>query len=245
MGISQINHAIDIDRKRQMCFSILGSTVARDEKGGCCVCQEQELLRTGSANLFEDHVTVVALVDGLGKDSHEGNHRQSSVVDFLVLVVNPSLIRVVNPVGSSQKISRDVSRAVLDLLGEPFNSTTSEDELEPSDSRELLGGLERVVGKGRVEGRVDSSGIEVPSEASGHGNTSVLELGFAVHVHCGIILTLGKTHRIEESHRGGDSDDSLVLPGGKRSLRCSRLLGRSKGGAVTKKKSNIDMRITF
>ena len=33
-------------------------------------------------SLFEDHVTVVALVDGLGKDSHEGNHCQSSVVDF-------------------------------------------------------------------------------------------------------------------------------------------------------------------
>eukprot|EP00531_Pseudo-nitzschia_arenysensis_P002723 CAMPEP_0116119746 /NCGR_PEP_ID=MMETSP0329-20121206/2809_1 /TAXON_ID=697910 /ORGANISM="Pseudo-nitzschia arenysensis, Strain B593" /LENGTH=290 /DNA_ID=CAMNT_0003613475 /DNA_START=213 /DNA_END=1082 /DNA_ORIENTATION=- len=186
--------------------------------------------------LFEDHVTVVALVDGLRNDSHESNHRQSSVVDFLVLVVNPSFIGVVNPVGSSQKIARLVSRAVLDLLGEPFDGTASQDELEPSDSRELLGGLKRVVRKRRVEGGVDSGGIEVPSEAGSHGNTSVLELGLTVHVHGGIVLALGKAHGVEESHRGGDTNDILVLPGGKRSLCCLRLLGRSKGGAVLRYK---------
>ena len=216
----------------------------------CCVCYNTAAVKmidrpypnpnpTACTNYLvsEDHVTVVVLVDGLRKDSHKGNHRQSSVIDFLVLVVNPSLIGVVDPVGGSQNITGDVSGAVLDFLGKPFNGTTSEDELEPSDSGELLCGLEGVVGKGRVEGGVNSGGVEVPSEAGGHGDTSVLEFGLTVCVHCGIVLALGKTQGVEVSHGRGDSDDVLVPPGGKGCLRCLRLLGRSKGGAVHQNKT--------
>ncbi|VEU40484.1 unnamed protein product [Pseudo-nitzschia multistriata] len=184
--------------------------------------------------VLEDHVSVVSKVNVLGDDTHEGNHSQSSVVDFLVLVVNPSLVRVVDPVGGSQEIARYVSGAVLDLLREPLDGTAAQHELEPANGGEFLGGLKGVVAEGRVEGGVDSGGVEVPSEAGSHGDASVLELGLAVHVHGGIVLVLGKTDGVKETHGCGDSNHVLVLPGGQR--RCLLLLlGRSKGGAGVRK----------
>mmetsp|Transcript_14711 Transcript_14711/g.40680 ORF Transcript_14711/g.40680 Transcript_14711/m.40680 type:complete len:226 (-) Transcript_14711:42-719(-) len=180
--------------------------------------------------VLEDHVTVVAEVESLDEDSHEGNHGQTSVVDLLVLVVNPALIGVIDPVAGSQQISGLVTFGVLDLLGEPLDGAASEDELHPSDERKLLRGLKRVVAEGAVEGWVDAGGIEVPSEAGGHGDASVLELGLAVEAHDLVGLAGGETEGIEVSHWCGDSDDGVILPrlqgGGGGSL----LLGWGEGG---------------
>ena len=50
---------------------------------------------------LEDLVTIVVELDVLSDYAHDGKHCQPSVVDFLVLVVNPALVAVVNPVGST------------------------------------------------------------------------------------------------------------------------------------------------
>mmetsp|Transcript_5262 Transcript_5262/g.15375 ORF Transcript_5262/g.15375 Transcript_5262/m.15375 type:complete len:214 (-) Transcript_5262:33-674(-) len=162
--------------------------------------------------VLEDHVSVVVEVEGLDEDSHEGNHGQSSVVDLLVLVVDPAIIGVIDPVGGSQKVSGLVSWALLDLLGQPLDGAASQHELDPSDGWELLGGLQRVVAQFAVEGWVDAGGVEVPSQAGGHGDASVLQFGLAVVVHGVICLVFRQTERIEVSHRRCDSDDGILLP---------------------------------
>jgi len=170
-----------------------------------CFCKANNLV-------LEDLITVVSIVKILNKDSHESNHGKTSIVDFPVLVINPSLITIINPVRSSEDITWLVSRACLDLLREPLNSTTSENELKPSNGRKLLGSLERVGGECAIECGVYSSSGDVPSETGGHGDASVLELGFTVHGHDLVGFSGGESEGIEESHGGGHSYDGLVLP---------------------------------
>lgn len=160
----------------------------------------------------EDLISIVSKVKILHKDSHKGNHSKTSIVNLLVLIIHPSLITIVYPVSSSKDIPRLISRTSLNLLSEPLNSSTSKDELEPSNSGKLLGGLKRVGGESAVEGGVDSSSGDVPSEAGSHGNTAVLELSLAVEVHDLVGFSRGESEGIEEAHGSGDSNDVLVLP---------------------------------
>mmetsp|Transcript_11870 Transcript_11870/g.25516 ORF Transcript_11870/g.25516 Transcript_11870/m.25516 type:complete len:225 (+) Transcript_11870:231-905(+) len=180
------------------------------------------------------HITIFASEDILVNHTSNGKHSKTSIVHLLVLVRNPSLITVVNPVGGSKKITRLISRSLLNLLSEPLNSTTSEHELNPTNSGELNHGLKRIVGKSTVEGGVDSTGVEVPSEAGSHGNTAMFELGFPVVFHGDIILALGKSEGVEEASRGGDTNHSILNPcrklggggnglcGGKGGSRCNK-----------------------
>ena len=177
------------------------------------------------------HVSVLASRDVLVNNSHDGNHGQPSVVNLFVLVVDPSLIAVVNPVRGAKEVSRDVSRSLLDLLSEPLNGSTSEDELQPSDSGQLNGSLERIVAKSRVEGGVDASSVQVPAEAGRHGNASVLELGFAVEHHGGVVLAVRQAEGVEVAHRRCDADD-LVLDPGIQLRGLGLLRDRGKGRAV-------------
>jgi len=109
------------------------------------------------------HISVFTSGNILVDNSHDGNHRQASVVELLVLVVNPAIIAVINPVSRTKKIPRDVSGSLLDLLSKPFDSTATEDKLNPSNNRKLSSGLKGIVGEGTVESRVHTSGVEVPS----------------------------------------------------------------------------------
>ena len=95
---------------------------------------------------------------------------QASVGQFLVLVVNPSSIGVVDPVGSSKDVTRHISRTSLDLFRQPFHCSASQDELKPADKWQLSGRLKRIAGKLAVERRVDTSSSNEPSEAGSHGN---------------------------------------------------------------------------
>jgi hypothetical protein len=167
----------------------------------------------------------------LSDHAHDGKHSKTAVVDLPVLVVEPSLVAVVNPVGGTKDVSGLVSGPGFDLLSEPLDGAAAKDELEPADGGELSGGLKGVGGELAVKGGVDAGGGDVPSEAGGHGNTAVLELGLAVHGHGGIVLALGKTEGVEEANGSGNANDHVVLPpvqggGGLGNL------GRSKGGAV-------------
>ena len=162
--------------------------------------------------MLEDHVTVVVIVSSLSNDAHKGNHCKSSIADLPVLVVNPSSITVIDPVGGSEDVTSLVSWALLDLLSHPFDGSASKNELNPADRVELLSGFKRVVGEFAIEGGVNTSGVEVPSQACSHGDTSVLELSLTVVAHGLIVLVLGKTEGIKESHGGEDSNTCLVLP---------------------------------
>jgi len=188
-------------------------------------------------SLFEDLITVVSIEKVLDDDSHYGDHSKTSVVDLLVLVVNPALIAIINPVRGSEDVSWDVSRALLDILCDPLNSPASKDELKPSDQRKLIGGLKRVTGKARVESGVHTRSGDVPSKAGGHSNTSVLELGLAVESHDIFRFTLGETQGIKESHRGGDTNNGLILPGVEGTGRGLNLC-RSKSSPVKTNNSN-------
>mmetsp|Transcript_65276 Transcript_65276/g.77274 ORF Transcript_65276/g.77274 Transcript_65276/m.77274 type:complete len:210 (+) Transcript_65276:307-936(+) len=168
---------------------------------------------------LKDLISVVAKEKILRVNSHERKHSKSAVVKFLILVVNPSLVAVVNPVRRSKKITWLVSGSCLNLLGKPFNSPATEDELKPSNSRKLFHGLKRVTRKSTVEGGVYTSGGDVPSKACGHGNTSVFEFGFTVHGHSFVSFSPRETERIEETNRGGNSNNGLVYPCRKGSLR--------------------------
>jgi hypothetical protein len=181
--------------------------------------------------LLEDHVTVVVIVRSLNQDAHEGNHCKSSVADLPVLVVHPSSITVIGPVGGSEDVTGLVSWAFLDLLSQPFNGSASKNELGPTDRVELLSGFKRVVGELAIKGGVDTSGVEVPSQAGSHGDTSVLEFSLAVVAHGLIVLALGKTEGIKESHGGEDSDTCLVLPCRQRGS-AGLLLDRGESGAI-------------
>ena len=161
---------------------------------------------------LEDLITIVMELKVLSDHAHNGEHSKTAVVDLLVLVVNPSLIAVVNPVGGTEDVSGLVSGSGLDLLSEPFDGTAAKDELEPTDGGELSGGLQGVGGELAVEGGVDAGGGDVPSEAGGHGHAPVLELGLTVHGHGGVILALRKAEGVEEADGGGDTDDHVVLP---------------------------------
>lgn len=147
------------------------------------------------------------------------------------MVGNPAFITVIDPVRCSKKVTWLVSWTILDLLGNPLNGTASEDKLDPSNGREFLHGLERVTGELTVEGRVDTSSSDVPSQAGSHGNTTVLEFRLAVVSHGRVALSLGQTNRIKETHWRGDTNSGFVNPCVKRST-----LGldghRGKGGAV-------------
>ena len=159
------------------------------------------------------HISVLAGRDVLVNNSHDSNHGQPSVVDLFVLVVNPSLIAVINPVRGAKDVSRNVSRSLLDLLPEPLNGTASKDELQPSHGGQLNGGLERIVAQSRVEGGVDASSVQVPAEAGCHGDASVLELGFPVEHHGGVVLAVGQAEGVEVAHRRCDADDLILNPG--------------------------------
>lgn len=124
--------------------------------------------------LLVHHITIVTDEDILVDNTSNGKHGKTSIAKLLVLVIDPSGITVVHPVSSAEKIARFISRSFLNLLSKPFNSTTSKNELKPSHGGELHHGLKRIVGKGTVKGGVDTSGIEVPSEAGGHGHAAVL-----------------------------------------------------------------------
>ena len=168
--------------------------------------------------VLKDHITVVVVVKSLNQDSHECYHGKSSIVDFLVLVVNPTGITVINPVGGTEKVTRLVSRTFLDLFSYIFGNTTSEEPLDPANSRKLLSSFEGVAGELAVESGVDTGGSDVPSQACSHSYTSVLEFRLTVVLHGGIILALGKTKGVEVSHGGGDSNDSIILPSRQRSV---------------------------
>lgn len=160
----------------------------------------------------KDLISIVSKVKILYKDSHKGNHGKTSIVNLLVLIIHPSLITIVYPIGSSKDITRLISRTSLNLLSEPLNSSASKDKLEPSNGGKLLGSLKGVGGEGAVEGGVDSSSSDVPSEAGGHGDAAVFELGFAVEVHDLVGFSRGESEGIEEAHGSSDSDDVLVFP---------------------------------
>mmetsp|Transcript_4500 Transcript_4500/g.7387 ORF Transcript_4500/g.7387 Transcript_4500/m.7387 type:complete len:204 (-) Transcript_4500:62-673(-) len=182
------------------------------------------------------HVTVLSSEDILVDHSSDGKHGKTSVAELLVLVLHPTFITVVNPVGSSKKITGFVSWSLFNLLGQPLNSTTSKNELNPSNSGKLNHSLKRIVGKSTVKRGVDSTGVEVPSEASSHGNTAVLEFCLTVVFHGGFILTLGKTQRIKESCRG-DRSNLVVDPGVDLGGGPSGLNG-GKGGSRCNKRGN-------
>jgi hypothetical protein len=178
----------------------------------------------------EDLVSVVLEENVLSEDSSESKHSKTSIVEFSVLVANPSFIAVVDPVSRSEDVTGDVARALLDLFRQPLNRTATNDKLEPSYKGELVSGLKRVAGKAAVEGRVDTTGGDEPSQTGSHGNTAVLEFRLTVVRHGGVALALRQTDRIEESNRGRDSDDSLVNPCRHRGRGASGLRYRSKGG---------------
>jgi hypothetical protein len=185
----------------------------------------------GGCLLLEDHITVVVIVLSLNQDAHKGNHCKSSVADLPVLVVQPSSITVIDPVGGSKDVTGLVSRTLLDLLSQPFNGSASKNELGPADRVELLSGLKRVVGELAIKGGVDTSGVEVPSQASSHGDTSVFEFSFTVVAHGLIVLVLGQTKGIKESHGGDDSNTCLVFPCRQRG-GTGLLLDRGEGSAI-------------
>ena len=83
----------------------------------------------------------------------------------------------------------------------------------------LLHSLERVAGKLRVESGVNASGGDVPSEAGGHGDTAMLELGLSVEVHGSVVLALGETQWVEVAD-GGDGAKGIisVVRGGNREV---------------------------
>lgn len=155
----------------------------------------------------------------LTNDSHDCNHSKTSVAEFFVLVINPALIAVIHPVRSTEDVSWNVARALLDLLSHPLNSATSQDELKPSNKWELLSSLKRVAGKSTVESRVDTSRSDVPSQAGSHGNTPVLELSLTVMSHDYVRLSLGQTQWIEEARWRNNSDNGLIFPCGKSRAR--------------------------
>lgn len=157
-------------------------------------------------------ISIVSKVKILYKDSHKGNHGKTSIVNLLVLIIYPSLITIVYPIGSSKDITWLISRTSLNLLSKPLNSSTSKDKLKPSNDGKLLGSLKRIGGEGAVEGGVDSSSGDVPSEAGSHGNTAVLELSLAVEVHNLVGFSRGESEGIEKASGCGDSDDVLVFP---------------------------------
>mmetsp|Transcript_8515 Transcript_8515/g.12754 ORF Transcript_8515/g.12754 Transcript_8515/m.12754 type:complete len:212 (+) Transcript_8515:442-1077(+) len=162
----------------------------------------------------EDLVTVVSKEKILGKDSHKGKHGKTTIINLLILVIHPSLITIIHPIRGPQNITRLVSRSLPDTLRQPFNGTTSEHELDPSHSGKFLHGLEGVRGELGVKGGMYTSGGDVPSEACGHGDTSVLEFGGAVEVHDIIGFTGRESEGVEESNGGCDSNYGLVLPCG-------------------------------
>mmetsp|Transcript_2327 Transcript_2327/g.5018 ORF Transcript_2327/g.5018 Transcript_2327/m.5018 type:complete len:206 (+) Transcript_2327:209-826(+) len=170
------------------------------------------VLQNLTDKLLVHHIAVIPNEDILVHDTGEGEHGETPVVDLLVLVGNPAFIAVVNPVRSSKKISGNISGPFLNLLSQPLNGTTSEDELEPSDSGKLNHRLKGIVGQGAVECGVDASCVEVPSEAGSHGDTTMLELGFPVVLHCGIRLSLRESEGIEESNWSGDADNGIIDP---------------------------------
>jgi hypothetical protein len=110
--------------------------------------------------------------------------------------------------------------------------------LEPSNERKVLGSLKRVAGELTVESRVDTSSCDVPSQASSHGNTTVLEFRFTVMSHDSIGLSSRETHRIKETHWWRNSDNSLVLPCGKGGSRLG-LGGRYESGAVKRNERKL------
>ena len=167
----------------------------------------------------------------LSDHAHDGKHSKTAVVDLLVLVINPSIVAVVDPVGGTKDVAGLVSGSGLDLLSEPLDGAAAKDELEPADGGELSGSLEGVRGELAVEGGVDAGGGDVPSEAGSHGDTAVLKLGLAVHGHGGVVLALGKTEGVEEANGGGDTDDHVILPAVEGGGGLGNL-GGSKGRAV-------------
>ena len=117
----------------------------------------------GSCEMLWKYLTVTVfsnkniLVDHAG----DGKHCKTSVVELLVLVWNPAFIAVIHPVCGSEEIPGNVSWSLLNLLGEPLNSTTSKNKLNPSNNGKL------VVGQSTVESGVDTSNIEVPAKGGG------------------------------------------------------------------------------
>merc|ERR1719215_46345 len=112
------------------------------------------LLQHTNDCLFEDLVTVVSIKQILNYDSHDGNHGKTSIVDLLVLVIDPALIAVIHPVRCAEQISRHVTGTLLNVLCEPFNGTTSKNELQPSYRRKLFGSLQGIRRKSGVKSGV-------------------------------------------------------------------------------------------
>eukprot|EP00566_Odontella_aurita_P019556 CAMPEP_0113527068 /NCGR_PEP_ID=MMETSP0015_2-20120614/1093_1 /TAXON_ID=2838 /ORGANISM="Odontella" /LENGTH=298 /DNA_ID=CAMNT_0000425467 /DNA_START=134 /DNA_END=1031 /DNA_ORIENTATION=- /assembly_acc=CAM_ASM_000160 len=220
---------------------LASGSVGQMRKTRCFILPKKEELEKRAFRYLrneglEDLITVVAKEKVLGEDAHEGKHGKASVLDLPVLVVDPALVRVIDPVGGSEDVSSLVPRAVLDLLGEPLDGAAPKDELEPSDRGELLGGLDRVVRQGRVEGGVDAAGVEVPSEARGHGDAAVLELGLAVEVHDVVGLAVGQAQGVEEADGGEDAYDGLILPRIDGGGGAGRGGGGGEGGTVSAQK---------
>jgi len=219
-GASSIIHSLSPYGKVVDSSSRWASTISHTRRRGTDLTHK----------LLVHHITIVPNKDILVDNTSNGKHDKTSIAELLVLVIHPSSITVVHPVGSAEEISRFISRSLLNLLSKPFNSTTSKNKLKPSHGGKLDHSLKRIVGEGTVEGGVDASGIEVPSEAGGHGHAAVFELGFPVVFHGGIIFALRETKRIEEA--GGGDDAHLVMH------PCVELGGGcgggggSKGGAV-------------
>jgi hypothetical protein len=161
---------------------------------------------------LEDHVSVVSKQQVLSEESNKGKHCQASIGDLLVLVFDPAFVAIVYPVGSSEHIARYVAWTSLDLLCQPFHSSTSQNELKPADKGQLCSSLERVAGKLAVECRVDSGSCNKPSETRRHADTAVLELGFTVIVHDLVALVAGETKGIEKASGCQNSNRVVVLP---------------------------------
>lgn len=111
-----------------------------------------------------------------------------------------------------------------------LRTTTSKNELKPSNSREFNHSLKRIIAQFAVEGRVNPSGVQIPSETGGHGNTSVLELGLPVIFHGGIRFAGGEAEGIKESDGRGDAH-LVVDPGIEFGLCWADRFGGGKGGA--------------
>mmetsp|Transcript_10293 Transcript_10293/g.28397 ORF Transcript_10293/g.28397 Transcript_10293/m.28397 type:complete len:203 (-) Transcript_10293:52-660(-) len=180
--------------------------------------------------MLEDHVTIVSSGHRLVVHAHNGQHGQTSIVNLLVLVVHPTFIAVINPVGGSKNIPGNVSRALLDLFGQPFHGSASKEELQPTHKGELLGRFQGIGRQFAIKRRVHTRGGNIPSQAGRHCHTAVLQFGFAVILHNFIRLASGKTQWIKETNGGGNARDGFVLP--------CRQLGRTSGGLRSGSKSS-------
>ena len=165
----------------------------------------------GSSRAVEDHVTVVTEKSVLREDTKKSKHGQTSIGDFVVLVGNPSFVTVIHPEGGTEQVTRLVSRAFLDFLSNVLDDAASENELKPPVRSHLDCGFERIVRVVAVKG-VGSTGGDVPTQASSHANTAVLEFGLTVICHDLVALAVGQAKRVKEASGRQDTNYHVILP---------------------------------